>query len=295
MNFFQNWFLASRPWSFTMTAISISVGSALAAMDGNFSWSLYVLTLTGIIILHAASNLMNDYHDVLSGVDNLTVSTAEYRPHPLLEGKLKPDQVRNGALVLFCISIIIGVYLSATRGWMIFIVGLLGVLGGALYTAPPLRYKYHAVGEIAVFLLWGPLMIEGTYFVQRQAFSKEAFWISLPFGALVALVLLINNVRDISHDRIKKIRTLPILIGQQNGLRLYVILIVLAYFAVLWMSFLGPLSFWSLIVLASLPLAYRLLNQMVREIPTDADARTAQLNTVFGALLVASLILERWV
>jgi 1,4-dihydroxy-2-naphthoate octaprenyltransferase len=295
MNFFQNWFLASRPWSFTMTAISISVGSALAARDGNFSWGLYVLTLSGIIILHAASNLMNDYYDVLSGVDNLTVSTAKYRPHPLLEGKLKPEQVRNGALLLFGITIILGGYMAATRGWMILFIGMLGVMGGALYTAPPFRYKYHSVGEIGVFLLWGPLMIEGTYFVQRQTFSQEAFWVSLPFGALVALVLLINNVRDISHDQVKKIRTLPILIGQQNGLRLYVILIVLAYFAVLWMSFLGPLSFWSLIVLASLPLAYRLLNQMVREIPTDADARTAQLNTVFGVLLVASLILERWV
>ena len=118
---------------------------------------------------------------------------------------------------------------------------------------------------------------------------------SLPFGALVALVLLVNNIRDISHDQNKNIRTLPILIGQRNGLRLYVLLIVAAYFAVLWMAIQGPLSAWSLLVFFSLPLAYRLLHRMTKGIPMDADAQTAQLNTAFGALLVVSILLERMV
>ncbi|MFC1815880.1 1,4-dihydroxy-2-naphthoate octaprenyltransferase [Thermodesulfobacteriota bacterium] len=292
MNIFQNWFLASRPWSFTMTVISVSVGAAHAAVDGHFSGILYVITLVSMIVLHAATNLMNDYYDVLSGVDNKEVSTAKYRPHPLLEGKLKPAQVRNGAFLLYGLAIIAGIYLAATRGWMILVIGIIGAVASFFYTAPPFKYKYKALGEFSVFLMWGPLMVEGAYFIQRQAFNPEAFWISLPFGILVALVLLINNIRDISHDRINNVRTLPMLIGRQNGIRLYLALVVLAYFAILWMSFLGPLRLWSLIVLISLPLAYRLLNQMKREIPLDADARTAQLDTVFGVLLVASLILE---
>ena len=138
--------------------------------------------------------------------------------------------------------------------------------------------------------MWGPLMVEGAYFVQRQSFSLEAFWVSLPFGVLVALVLLINNTRDIDHDRRKGIVTLPILIGQRNGLRLYVSLIVLAYLSILWMSIFGPLDPWALTVMASLPLAIRLLKQMKRDIPLDADARTAKLDTAFGVLLVASMI-----
>lgn len=292
MNIFQNWFLASRPWSFTMTAISVSVGGALSAVAGYFSWPLYIITLLSMIALHAATNLLNDYYDVKTGVDNMDVSTAKYRPHPLLEGKLKLEQVRNGAIILYSIAIVSGIYLAATRGWGIIGIGLLGVLASCLYTAPPLRYKHHALGEFSVFLMWGPMIIEGTYFVQHQAFSASAFWVSLPFGALVALVLLINNVRDITHDRAKDVCTLPIIIGQHNGLRLYVALIVLAYFSVLWMTVLGLLPSWSLIVLISLPLAYRLLRQMAREIPVDADARTAQLNTAFGTLLVASLVLE---
>ena len=125
---------------------------------------------------------------------------------------------------------------------------------------------------------------------QRQRFSLEAFWVSIPFGVLVALVLLINNLRDAQHDRIKGIVTLPILIGQRNGLRLYTLLVALAYLSILWMSIFGPLDFWALIVLLTLPLAWRLMKQMRTEIPMDADARTAQLDTLFGIMLVLSLI-----
>ena len=290
MNVYQNWFLASRPWSFSMTAISVSVGAALGAMEGDFSWALYFLTLAGMVVLHAATNLMNDYYDVRSGVDYQEVSTAQYRPHPLLEGKLNPLQVRNGAFLLYGLASVVGLFLTAVRGWELLIVGLTGVFASLAYTAPPFKYKYKALGEFSVFLMWGPLMVEGAFYVQRQTFSLDAFWVSLPFGILVALVLLINNTRDVSHDLQKGVITLPVLIGRQNGLRLYITLVVLAYVGVLWMSFFGPLEVWSLSVLISLPLAVRLLKQMIRKVPVDADARTAQLNTAFGVLLVISMI-----
>jgi 1,4-dihydroxy-2-naphthoate octaprenyltransferase len=290
MNIYQNWFLASRPWSFSMTVISVSIGSLLGAMTGSFSWGFYMLVLAGLIILHAATNLINDYYDVRSGVDFLDVSTAQYRPHPLLEGKLTPRQVRNGALLLYAIAVVIGIYLAAERGWQLLWIGCIGIFASLAYTAPPFRYKYKALGEFSVFLMWGPLMVGGAYFIQRQEFATEALWVSLPFGTLVALVLLINNTRDIRHDKQKGIVTLPILIGERNGLRLYTALVVLAYVGILLMSLLGPLDLWALIVLASLPLALRLLKQMKGQIPVDADAQTAKLDTAFGLLLVLSLL-----
>jgi 1,4-dihydroxy-2-naphthoate octaprenyltransferase len=292
MNIYRNWFLASRPWSFSMTAISVSVGGALAALDGYFSWGLYLLTLVGGICLHAATNLINDYYDVKSGVDTREVSTAQYRPHPLLEGKLSTKSVLKAAYLLYGTATIIGLFLAVTRGWHLLWIGLIGTLASLTYTAPPLKYKYSALGEISVFLMWGPLMVMGSYFVQRQAFSAGVFWISLPFGMLVALVLLANNIRDVSQDRSKGILTLPIVIGQRNGLRLYIALVVLAYLGIIGMSIAGPLYLWSLIVLLSLPLALRLLRQMMRQVPIDADAQTAQLDTAFGVLLVVSLLLE---
>ena len=291
MNVYRNWFLASRPWSFSMSAISVSVGSALAAIYGDFSWFLYLAALIGTIFMHAATNLINDYYDVQSGVDTPEVATAQYRPHPLVEGKLEAGQVRTAAYILYGLSILIGIYLAATRGWALMWIGLIGAFASLTYTAPPLKYKYSALGEISVFLMWGPLMVAGAFFVQRQEFSVNAFWISLPFGVLVALVLLANNIRDIKHDHDKGILTLAIVLGQQKGILLYATLVVVAYLGIIWMSIFGPLYLWSLLVLVSLPLALRLLKQMKERIPADADARTAQLDTAFGVLLVISLVL----
>lgn len=289
---YRNWFLASRPWSFAMTAISIGVGGAVAAIDGPFFWGFFFATLAGAVFLHAATNLINDYYDVLSGVDFVEVGTARYRPHPLVEGKLLPENVRTAAYILFSAGAATGLWLAAARGWPVAALGVIGVLASFTYTAPPISYKYIALGEFSVFLMWGPLMVEGTYFVQRQAFSADALWISIPFGAIVALVLLANNLRDISHDKSRNIRTIAIVLGAQKGFYLYAALICLAYASILLMVGLGVLSFWSLVVFFSLPIAVKILRVMAEKIPDDADARTAQLDTTFGLLLLVSLVAE---
>ncbi|MCD6486938.1 MAG: 1,4-dihydroxy-2-naphthoate octaprenyltransferase [Syntrophobacterales bacterium] len=293
MNTYQKWFLASRPWSFTLTAVSVSVGSVLGSLDGSFSWFLYLLTLAGVIFMHAAANLFNDYYDVLSGVDTLEVSTAQYRPHPLVEGRLKPKEVFIEALCLFILAALVGIFLVVTRGWTILIIATIGAFAGVFYTAPPLKYKYRALGEISTFLIWGPLMVGGAYFVQRQALSMDAFLISIPLGILVALVLLANNIRDVVSDEERGIKTLPIIAGHRKGIWIYVMLVELAYLSVILMALAGPLTLWSLIVLISLPMCFNLLRQTIKDIPIDADAQTAKLNTVFGILLLISLIIER--
>lgn len=294
MSFYKTLFLASRPWSFTMTAISVSVGAVLGAIDGSFSWDLYFLTLLGAICMHGAANLINDYYDVASGIDSQEVSTAQYRPHPLVEGTLSPRFVKTEAYLLFSLAALIGIYLAVTRGWIVLAIGIVGALAGLFYTAPPFKYKYSALGEFSVFLMWGPLMVEGAYFVQRQTLSWDAFLISLPFGVLVALVLLANNLRDRADDEKRGITTIPILLGWQKGMRLYAALIICAYLAVVIMSLLGPLTLWSLIVLLSLPLPVHFLRQMINDTPDDADAQTAKIDTAFGVLLVISLVLERF-
>jgi len=292
MGIYRNWFLASRPWSFTMTAISVSVGGALAALDGPFDWPLGLLALLSAVLLHAATNLINDYYDVINGVDTVQSATAQYRPHPLVEGRIPVAHVRWVAYGLFSLAAVIGLYLTLVCGIVVLIIGLVGLLAGLTYTAPPLKYKYVAMGEVSVFLMWGPLMVEGAYFVQRQILSMQAFWVSLPFGVLVALVLLANNIRDIDLDRRRGIRTLAILLGRRLGLNAYLSLVILAYAGILALALTGVLTMWVLIIFASLPLAVKLLRQMARAVPANADALTAKLDTAFGLLLVVSLIIE---
>ena len=290
---YKTWFLAARPWSFTMTAISVSVGASMAALDGPFSWALYLLSLLGSVFTHAATNLINDYYDVRSGVDQQDVSTARYRPHPLMEGVLSLKGVWYAAISLYVLAGIIGFYLVIQCGWeLLWLMGA-GLFFSLTYTAPPLKYKYRALGEIGVFLMWGPVMVEGAYFVQQQTFSIAALWVSLPFGILVALVLLANNLRDVNHDQRQGISTLPILFGKHQGRNLYLSLIILAYLAVVIMAVIGPLTPWSFLVLLSLPTAVNLFTTVAKELPIDADARTAKLDTLFGLLLVISIVLDK--
>ncbi|MDY6905717.1 MAG: 1,4-dihydroxy-2-naphthoate octaprenyltransferase [Thermodesulfobacteriota bacterium] len=289
---YRNWFLASRPWSFIMTAISVGVGGTVAAIDGPFLWGWFLVSLVGAVFLHAATNLINDYYDLLKGLDTVEAATAQYRPHPMVEGKLQPEHVQIVAYVLFGVGAIMGLWLVAARGWPILPLGVIGILAGLTYTAPPLNYKYAALGELSVFLMWGPLMVEGAYFVQRQTFSWDALWISIPFGTIVALVLLANNLRDIDHDKIRHIKTIAILLGRVKGFHLYAGLILFAYACMPLLILFDVVSPWSLLVLLSLPVAATLLKTMAAEIPMDADARTARLDTAFGLLLLISLILE---
>jgi 1,4-dihydroxy-2-naphthoate octaprenyltransferase len=287
------WFLATRPWSFTMTAISVGVGGAVAALDGAFDVWLFLLTLVGAVCVHGATNLINDYFDYKSGVDRPGAPTTLYRPHPLVQGLISPRAVLWVSAGLYAIAAIIGLALIVLKGagllWFI----LLGAIASFFYTAGPIKYKYLALGELAVFLMWGPVIVGGTYFVQRGSLSPDAVLISVPFGLLVALVLLANNLRDIDYDRSAGIATLGTLLGQQKTRVLYQGLILLAYLAIALLIALKILSPWGLLVFFSAPVAFRLIRTLQREIPNDADARTAQLDTLFGVWLIVGLILEK--
>ena len=274
-----------------MTAVSVTIGSILGARESGFAWGLYLVTLIGVVFAHASANLFNDFFDVRSGVDTIDVSTAQYRPHPLAEGSLKPGDVLTEAIIFFVIAASSGIYLAVTLGWPVLWISLAAAFALLFYTAPPFKYKYKALGEFAVFLMWGPLMVEGSYFVQARDFSLDALLISVPLGILVALVLLANNIRDTRDDDRMGIKTVPILTGTANGIWIYVLLVLTAYTSVILMSLLGPLTPWSLIVLVSVPLFIKLLRQIIQSPPIDADARTAQLNTAFGILLLISIII----
>ncbi|MDP2970060.1 MAG: prenyltransferase [Deltaproteobacteria bacterium] len=289
------YFIATRPWSFTMSLISVSVGTLVAAEDTPILWGWYVLVCIGIVCFHATANIYNDYFDTRYQVDQPDSPTARYRPHPILAGMFTPAQLLTEAIVLNGITILIGLILSFGRSMLVFWIGLIGFLACVFYTAAPIKFKYKAWGEFFVFLMWGPLMFEGAFSVQRQALSLKAFYISIPFGILVGMVLLANNIRDIAYDSRQGIKTIGILLGSQRSIFLYAGLILAAYLYVIGMVLVGILSTWGLLVLLSLPKAIHLLKNFMKKVPEAADAITAQLNTIFGLLLIVALILNRMV
>ena len=291
-NRFNKYVIATRPWSFIMSFISVSVGTLLAAEGGSVSWIWFAMTAVGIVLFHAAANLFNDYFDTLYRIDQQDSPTAKYRPQPILSGLLTPRQVLAEAVILFALTFAIGITTALIRSWHVLWIGIIGLLTSYFYTAGPVKFKYRAFGEFAVFMMWGPLMIEGAYAVQRQALSLKALWISVPFGILVALVLFANNMRDIAYDSRHQVKTLSILLGEHRSFFLFVGLIVLAYLCVLGMMIAGILSLWGLLIFLSVPKAFSLLKTFKEKVPDGADALTAQFDTVFGVLLILAILFE---
>lgn len=109
-------FLATRPWSFTMTFSSVTLGTLIAALAGSFNVFLYALTLGGMIAFHAATNLLNDFYDVKHGVDKVGAPTTKYRPHPSATGQESPYTIRKWAVTFYLITLIIAGYLSLEAG-----------------------------------------------------------------------------------------------------------------------------------------------------------------------------------
>ncbi|MGZ6209920.1 MAG: prenyltransferase [Syntrophales bacterium] len=288
----RKYFIATRPWSFTMSLISVSVGTLLAAGEGSVSWLWFAITAIGITLFHAAANLINDYFDTLYDIDQDDSPTAKYRPQPIISGMLTPRQTITEASIFLVLTVTIGITAGVVRSWHILWIGLIGLFTSIYYTAGPVKFKYRALGEFAVFMMWGPLMIEGAYAVQRQALSMKALYISVPFGVLVALVLFANNMRDIAYDSRHNVKTVSIMLGSRNSFILFAGLIALAYAYVLGMILTGIMSFWGLLIFLSVPKAISLLRTFKEKVPDMADALTAQFDTVFGILLMMAIFCE---
>jgi 1,4-dihydroxy-2-naphthoate octaprenyltransferase len=276
-----------------MSLISVTVGTLIAGEEGPILWDWYLLVCIGILFFHATANVYNDYFDTRYHVDQPDSPTARYRPQPIISGMFTPSQLLMEAMILNGLTVLIGLILSFVRSMLVFWIGLIGFFACLFYTASPIKFKYKAWGEFFVFLMWGPLMFEGAYVVQRQILSSKAFYLSIPFGILVALVLLANNIRDIDYDSRQGIKTIGILMGCKRSLFLYGALILISYLYLLVVVAMGLISPWALIVFLSLPKALSLLRDFIKKIPEAADAITAQLNTLFGLLLIFALILNR--
>jgi 1,4-dihydroxy-2-naphthoate octaprenyltransferase len=284
-----------KPESFLISFVAVSTGTALASLHGPIHWGHYFLTLLGMIFMHGGANVLNDYFDYKHDVDTSHVpGSFGTGGRAIAQRMLTPVQVLIIGLLLYSLALPVGIYLTLVVGVPVFVLGLIGFLVGFFYTGSPIGFKYFALGEPAVFMMWGPLMVSGAYYVQRGSFSGQPVWVSIPIGILVALILFANNIRDLSSDTHARVRTIATVLGKESAVKLYRLLILASYGITLLFIAIGQLSLWGLITLISLPFALKQIKQMQIAVPPDADARTAQLNTVYGLLLVISIVLQRF-
>jgi 1,4-dihydroxy-2-naphthoate polyprenyltransferase len=289
------WLQAARAFSFPASIVPVAVGTVLAAhFEGAVAWCLVPFIAVASVLMQAGTNLVSDYFDYGKGVDkNDTYGGSRV----LVSGLLTPGQVLVGGLVLFAASCGIGLLFIALRGWPILALGVVGLLGGIFYTARPVGYKYFALGDALVFLLMGPLMVIGSYFVLTGSYRHSVLIASLPVGCLVAAILHANNMRDIGHDRDAHVRTVANLLGHDRARLEYYALVGGAYVAVVGMILGGLVSPWGLLVFVTAPLAAKNFQRVIHSRPQQPesiatlDVQTAQLHLAFGLLFAVAILL----
>ena len=291
------WWQAVRPFAFTVSVIPPLLGGVIALVDNpGLKLDLLRLTLTGIgcMTAHAGANLLSDYYDYKARVDREGTFGSSGL---LVAGAMQPRQILRGGWVALVIAGLIGAYLVYVTPGGIFLVGLVVIGGGfgVFYTAGPIEFKYRALGDIAVFLSFGPAMVLGAYYVQAHRFSWLPVFYAVPIGLLVNAILHSNNLRDIADDRAVNIKTVPILIGESRAKTMYYALVFGAYGTTLLLIAFARLTVFSLMVFISLPLAVKVTKMLRHKDDLPAmefamiDAATAQLHLAFGLLTVISL------
>jgi 1,4-dihydroxy-2-naphthoate octaprenyltransferase len=285
-----------RPFAFTASVIPVLAGSALAWVNELWSWAPFIAALLGAVLLHAGTNIVNEVYDVRKGVDTITSPRAS---HAIVKGRMSEHTALLLAGIAFALAIVVGVYLAWLRGPAIIGLGVLGLLGGWGYTAPPLEYKNRALGVPLVFLLMGPLMVEGSYFAVSGNWSLTAVVLSIPVGLLVAAILHGNEWRDIREDSRAGISTLSGRIGRKWAHYGYVGLVLGAYIVLALSVIADVLPAWTMLAILSLPFLAQVLRSAELGASGQAraiamiDLQTARLHLAFGSLLVLGLVLSR--
>lgn len=253
------WWRAIRPKSFTATFTPIAIGIGCAALDGVFAPLWALLTLFAALLLQAGTNLLNDYFDHRNQVD----SSASLSPSGVIQqGLLTPQAVLIGGVGCFGLAALLGIALALHGGSLIWLIGVIGVLIGVLYTAGPAPLAYVGLGEIAVFIAMGPGMVLGAYVVQTQSWSWAPLLAGTPIGLLVAAIMHANNLRDIETDRAQGKRTLAARFGRDFAQREYELLMLGAYSLLLPLLAIDlRLGLAALPVLVTLPQAWRLIRE----------------------------------
>ncbi len=289
------WWRAVRPFSFTASATPVLVGSAAAFASGRFDPGLFLVTLMAAVAIHAATNLVNDYYDHLRGVD----TSASLGPSGVIQrGLLQPRSVLVGAVVLYAVGGLLGLRLVAVVGWPVLIIGIVSLLAGYAYTGGPLPLGYLGLGDLVVLVFMGPVIVLGSYYVQARTVAPTAVWASLPMGALVTAILVVNNLRDLEGDRAHGKRTLATVLGSE-GTRIEYLALLLGTYMVLGVGValhaLPPLALLAVLTLPRAFITWQIVRQETDPLAlTRAGLRgTAGLHLWFGLLLSLAFLLTR--
>lgn len=302
----SKWLLSTRAAVLVMTLISALLASLFAIRDNQFHWIPWLMLTFGLIMAHAGNNLFNDYTDYVREVDQKNYYRAMYGPQPLVDGLMTRTQNLTYFAFSTMLALASGLYLAWYNNYSSLIWVLIG-LGGffiLFYTWP---LKCMALGELAVLVVWGPLMIGGGYYAVTHNWDWTVVFATLPYAFGVTTVILGKHIDKIEGDWSRNIHTLPVLIGEKMARHLLIVMMILPYFLLIYLVATKYFTILILIVFMALPRLITVLPIFLRPKPATRPRDFPQgqggwplyfasiafwYNLSFGTLFVLSLIVD---
>jgi 1,4-dihydroxy-2-naphthoate octaprenyltransferase len=292
------WIRLARVPFLTGTIIPVVLGTVIAGVSfGVFNVGFFFLTLAGAMCLHLGTNIINDYFDFQSGCDAINVdglSPISGGSRVLLEKLVKPQSAYFVALSFFGIASVIGIALSIAVGWVVLLLGVIGVVSGYFYVS---QLATRGVGELTVGLNFGPLMVLGSFYVQTQRFVLEPLIASVPVGLLITAILWINEIPDYAADKAVGKQTLVVRVERKCAADLYAIIVAVTYIWTVAVVLLGQMPLTALLVLVTLPLATKAIAVARKHHDTpramvSANISTIKMHMFFGVLMIIGYVLQ---
>ncbi|MCK5674127.1 MAG: 1,4-dihydroxy-2-naphthoate polyprenyltransferase [Spirochaetales bacterium] len=288
----KGWVTAARPKTLPAAIGPILPGAALAWANSSFKLLPVIAALSAALLLQIAVNIANDYFDYIHGIDTPD------RVGPVRAaagGLLSLKSMRTGMVLITLLILTIGVYLIYIAGIPILLIGIASVISVYLYSAGPFPLSTNALGDLFVFIFFGPAAVCGTYYVQTLSLNIEIILYSVSVGLLITAIIVVNNYRDIETDTAGGKRTLAVILGEKLTRIEYYLLVILAYFIPLVLVFLNSTSPWVLLSLISAPLWIPLFRDIKGRAKGQALNKTltatAKAGLLFSILLSLGIVL----
>lgn len=290
-NKFEIWVLASRPKTLFAAFVPVIVGTSIANAEGEINLIASVVALVCSILIQIGTNFSNDLQDFIRGADS------KERIGPLRvinEGLITTSQMKTAIFIVFFTALLLGLYLIYLGGVVILIIGILSILAGLAYTSGPYPLAYHGLGDFAAFIFFGLIGTIGTYYLNTGEFSTISLIASIPVGALVTNILVVNNYRDLEQDKRAGKNTLAVKLGKTFSRYEFIILMTASFIVPLIIFLSYDVKGWVFLPYLTLPIAYKLILMMFKLTGQQLNKTlelTAKFSAIFGLLFSLGFLL----
>lgn len=286
------WWQLTRPHTLTASFVPVFLGTMIAISYTDIHWPLFFAMLFASMLIQAATNMFNEYYDFARGLDNeksVGIGGA------IVRNGVQPKTVMQLALLLYAISIILGIYICIETTWLLAIVGAVSMAIGYFYTGGPYPIAYTPFGELFSGVFMGMLIVLIAFYIQTGEITSIALLLSIPSMLLVAAIMLSNNIRDLVEDKAGGRKTMALLIGRKSAINVLLGLFIASYLWILALVVIGEITPWALLIILSIKKPIHAIQTFkAHEDPLKvgpAMKDTALTNTIFGFLLGIGLLI----